>query len=218
MNDRRTFSCKQATRRLRAVVAPALAVAILATACSGGNTRPVVGVVGDSITVISAPGLESELRGYALYIRAIDGQRIDEMLPALRAELARHPKAVVINLGTNDALQSQTHPDWQPGFDTAWRLVESLPCVVYVTVNTAADTLYSHGTVAADINTAIRTLAREHHNIRIVDWNAAVHEDPSLLSGAKGPGDSIHPYSRSSWHWLGDNYRDALLACGVHPA
>ena len=127
---------------------------------------PVVAVVGDSITVISAPGVVGELRGYALYIRAVDGKRIDQMIPALGAEMRRHPEAVVVNLGTNDAVQARTHPDWLTGFDTVWDLVRSAAaCVVFVTVNTYADD-DRQGRVAADLNRAMRRLAAEHHNVQ----------------------------------------------------
>jgi hypothetical protein len=188
---------------------------LLVTGCGSGR-GPVVAVVGDSITVISAPGVEAELRGYSLYMRAVDGKRIDEMVPLLRAEMQRKPRAVIVNLGTNDALQAQTHPDWLTGFNAVWGLTQSRPCVVFVTVSTNADYL-GKGKVAVDINDAIRGLASEHHNVRVVDWNTAVHADKSLLASRNPPTDNIHPYSSQGWRWLGNHYRSALLACGVHP-
>ena len=193
----------------------AIVVGSLLSGCGGGK-GPVVAVVGDSITVVSAPGVEAELRGYSLYMRAIDGKRIDEMIPSLRAEMARKPRAVVVNLGTNDALQAQTHSNWLGSFDTVWALTRSRPCVIFVTVSTYADNL-GKGTVANDINLAIRKLAAEHHNVHIVDWNAAVHANRSLLASRNPPADNIHPYSSPGWRWLGNHYRNALLACGLHP-
>ena len=192
-----------------------VAASLLLSGC-GGSKGPVVVVVGDSITVISAPGVEAELRGYALYMRAVDGKRIDEMIPMLRAEMRRRPKAVVVNLGTNDALQARTHPNWLTGFNTVWGLTQSRPCVVFVTVSTNADDL-GKGTVAVAINAAIRRLAAEHHNVQVVDWNTAVHTDKGLLASRHPPADNIHPYSSRGWRWLGNHYRSALLACGVHP-
>lgn len=188
---------------------------LLVSGCGSGK-GPVVAVVGDSITVISAPGVEAELRGYSLYMRAVDGKRIDEMVPLLRAEMQHKPRAVIVNLGTNDALQAQTHPDWLIGFNAVWALTRTRPCVVFVTVSTNADDL-GKGNVAVDINDAIRRLASEHHNVRVVDWNAAVHADKSLLASRHPPADDIHPYSAQGWRWLGNHYRSALLACGVHP-
>ena len=192
-----------------------VAGSLLLSSC-GGTKGPVVAVVGDSITVISAPGVEAELRGYALYMRAVDGKRIDEMIPMLRGEMRRKPTAVVVNLGTNDAMQAQTHPNWLTGFNTVWELTQSRPCVVFVTVNTNADYL-GRGKVAVEINAAIHRLATQHHNVQVVDWNTAVHADTSLLASRNPPADNIHPYSSRGWRWLGNHYRSALLACGVHP-
>ena len=193
-----------------------IAGSLLLSGCGAGK-GPVVVVVGDSITVISAPGVEAELRGYSLYMRAVDGKRIGEMVPLLRAEMQRTPRAVVVNLGTNDAMQAQTHPDWLAGFNAVWDLVQHRPCVVFVTVSTNADYL-GKARVAADINDTIRQLAKQHHNVQVVDWNSAVHADPSLLASRNPPKDNIHPYSSRGWRWLGNHYRSALLACGVHPA
>ena len=202
---------------VRAAVTIIVASAVLLAGCGGSGKPPVVAVVGDSITVLSGPGVEAELSGYALYIRAVDGKRIDQMIPALQAELQRDPKGVVINLGTNDAIQARTHPDWLTGFDALWDLVRSRTCVVYVTVSTNADYLGRHA-VAADIDAAIRQLAAQHRNVKIVDWNAAVHEDPSLLASRNPPADHIHPYTSRAWRWLGTHYRSALESCGLHPS
>jgi len=204
-------------RCVRAAVTIIVAGALVVSSCGGSAKAPVVTVVGDSITVYSAPGVEAELSGYALYIRAVDGKRIDQMLPVVRADLVRKPNAVVINLGTNDAIQARMHPDWMAGFNLLWELVRSRACVVFVTVSTNADDL-GGGSVAVDINHAIRQLSAQHRNVRVVDWNVAVHEDPSLLASRNPPADHIHPYSLRAWRWLGDQYRRALLSCGLHPA
>jgi hypothetical protein len=194
-----------------------VAAALVVSGCGGSTKEPVVTVVGDSITVYSAPGVEAELSGYALYIRAVDGKRIDQMLPVVRADLVRKPDAVVINLGTNDAIQARMHPDWLAGFNALWDLVRSRRCVVFVTVSTNADDL-GGGTVAADIDHTLRQLSVQHRNVRLVDWNRAVHEDPSLLASKYPPADHIHPYSLRAWRWLGNQYRSALLSCGLHPS
>jgi lysophospholipase L1-like esterase len=204
-------------RGVRAAVTIIVATALVVSSCGGSGNAPVVTVVGDSITVLSAPGVEAELGGYALYIRAEDGKRIDQMVPVLAAELRRDPRGVVINLGTNDAIQARTHPDWLSGFNAVWALVRARPCVVFVTVSTNADILGRH-LVAVDINHAIGRLAARNRNVRIVDWNAAVHADPSLLASRNPPADHIHPYTARAWRWLGIRYRSALLSCGLHPS
>ena len=172
-------------------------------------------IVGDSITRVSGPKLKSELRYYGLDIRAQDQQRIDEMLPQLRTQLRRRPDAVVINLGTNDAIQARKHPNWRAGFTTVWRLVSTRRCVVYSTINTFVDDIYGHETVAADINRAIQVLADHHKNVRIVDWNAAVHKNRRLLANGNSAGDMIHPLVPRAWDWFGKHYKDALVSCGL---
>ncbi|HTD50912.1 MAG TPA: hypothetical protein VK771_09950, partial [Acidimicrobiia bacterium] len=73
-----------------------------------------VSVVGDSITVVARPDISSALAGsYDTNVHGIWGQRIDQMLPTLSAVLRQHPSAVVVNLGSNDAIQAETHRGWQ---------------------------------------------------------------------------------------------------------
>lgn len=193
------------------------ACSLILSACGAEEYRgPVVTIVGDSITRVAGSGLRSQLRYYGLDIRAQDQQRIAEMLPQLRTQLRKKPDAVVINLGTNDAIQAAKHPNWRAGFNTVWRLVRARPCVIYATINTFVDDLYGYDTVAADINREIRALAARHENVRIVDWNAAVHADQTLLAKGRSAGDMIHPLVPRAWNWFGKNYRRALLSCGIH--
>jgi GDSL-like Lipase/Acylhydrolase family len=193
-----------------------IACSLILCSCGSGDKRgPVVAIVGDSITRVSAPKLKSELRYYGLDIRAQDKQRIDEMVPQLRTQLRRHPDAVVINLGTNDAIQAAKHPNWRPAFTTVWRLVSKRQCVIYSTINTFVDEIYGRATVAADINRAIHVLADRHKNVRIVDWNAAVHANRQLLANGNYAGDMIHPLVPRAWDWFGKHYKQALVSCGL---
>ena len=193
-----------------------IACSLLVGACSSSVQRgPVVTIVGDSITRVAGPKLRSELRYYGLDIRAQDQQRIDEMIPQLRVQLRKHPDAVVVNLGTNDAIQAHKHPNWHTGFTTVWRLVSGRKCVVYSTINTFVDQIYGHDTVAAQINHAIRLLADRHKNVRIVDWNAAVHKNRRLLANGNYAGDMIHPLVPRAWDWFGKHYKQALQSCGL---
>ena len=121
-------------------------------------------VVGDSITVISAPGVVAELRGYALYIRAEDGKRIDQLFPSLGRSFAGIPRAVVINLGHQRRAPGTDAPDWVSGFDTVWDLVRGAACVVFVT-SARTPTTIGKGVVAADLNRSMAQLAAEHHNV-----------------------------------------------------
>jgi len=150
-----------------------------------------VSVVGDSITVVSRPAISSALAGaYETDIRGIWGQRIDQMLPTLSAVLRQHPSAVVVNLGSNDAIQAETHRGWQSSFARMIALLSPTRCVLLTTISTLLDARNPPPPVAADINAAIEGVTSRYRNFHIVDWNAAVHANNgrTLLSP-----DRIHP-------------------------
>lgn len=69
-------------------------------------------IVGDSITFFAGRDITTALGDtYHADAHSGIGKRIDEMLPTLQSAVRHHPFALVVNLGTNDALQAQTHPD-----------------------------------------------------------------------------------------------------------
>ena len=91
--------------------------------------------------------------------------------PALASALRSHPYAVVENLGTNDALQGGAHPNWLSSWKTLVRITRTTPCVVFTTINPAADAL-SHRPVAVRINADIRALAaRNPKKYKVADWS-----------------------------------------------
>ena len=78
---------------------------------SSGANKPSVVFAGDSITVLATPAIHQLLDpGYDVDVLAVIGIRINQSLPALQSALRSHPDAVVVNLGTNDALQGGVHP------------------------------------------------------------------------------------------------------------
>jgi hypothetical protein len=150
-----------------------------------------VSVVGDSITVVARPDISSALAGaYETDVRGIWGQRIDQMLPTLSAVLRQHPSAVVVNLGSNDAIQAETHRGWQSSFARMVTLLAPTRCVILTTISTLLDARNPPPPVAAEIDTAIERVVSTRRNFHLVDWNAAVHADNgrTLLSP-----DRIHP-------------------------
>ena len=180
---------------LRRVPVVIVVAAVLAggayLAISQWSSAPTVVVIGDSITYFSGNDIRAALgAGYDADIEAGIGRRIDEMLPALERAAHAHPFAVVVNLGSNDALQARTHPDWRRGFDRLLALLTSQRCVLLTTINTRLPGQAGTGTVANDINTALVSAADAHRNLHIVDWNAAVHgeNEATLLTP-----DRIHP-------------------------
>jgi hypothetical protein len=174
-----------------------------------GSLHPgdTVSVVGDSITVVARPDIDAALESaYHADVHGIWGQRIDEMLPTLAAVLGRHPSAVVVNLGTNDVIQAQTHPDWQTAFGRMIAMLAPEHCVLLTTIDTRLDRRNPPPAVAAEIDSAITNETTTHGNFHIVDWNAAVHatNGASLLSW-----DGIHP-SPAGQLALGARIRSAL--------
>jgi GDSL-like Lipase/Acylhydrolase family len=143
---------------------------------SGGNnpgqSKPNVVFDGDSITVLATPAVHQRLDpSYEVQILAVIGTRISQSLPALESAMRLHPYAVVENLGTNDALQGGTHPDWVSGWDKLVRITRTTPCVVLTTINPTADVL-RHRPVATRINTDIRALAaRDPKKYKVADWS-----------------------------------------------
>jgi hypothetical protein len=150
-----------------------LAFALMLSA--GGSpsaSKPSVVFVGDSITVLATPAIHQLLDpDYDVEILAVIGIRINKSLPALESALTFHPHAVVVNLGTNDALQGGLHPAWKSSWDKLIRITRNTPCVVLTTVNPAADAL-SHRPTATKINADIRALAAQNpKKYKVADWS-----------------------------------------------
>jgi len=165
------------------------------------SSGPRVVIVGDSITVFAHDEISHALRGhYSVTTSAVFGQRIDEMLPALRHDLTKHPRAVVLNLGTNDVLQARLHPDWQTGYRAMISMVSHVPCVALTTISTLLTTspildTAAEPQVASEINAAIVKTAASHRNVHVIDWNQAVH-GPNGLSLLIP--DRVHPSDAGS--------------------
>ena len=177
----------------------------------GSSTVP---VVGDSITFFAGRDISGALgSGYHADVHAGIGKRIDEMLTTVRDVMRDHPLAVVVDLGTNDALQAQTHPDWQTGFHRLIAVLSPAQCVVLTTINTLVDGRSGGLLVASAINSAIAAVASRHRNFHVVDWNAAVHrvDGANLLMA-----DQIHP-SAAGQLTLAALVRTALVHDCLHP-
>jgi lysophospholipase L1-like esterase len=172
---------------LAALLVPAgVEIAVIATR----KPKPTVAVVGDSITLLAGADISTALsHGYRSDVKAQIGKRIDQMLPTLAEELRTHPFAVVVNLGTNDAEQATTHPDWRSGFARMVELLGPARCVVLTTIGTLVPGSAPR-TVASQINGAIAGAVSSHQNFHVVDWNAAVRgANGGSLLGA----DRVHP-------------------------
>jgi lysophospholipase L1-like esterase len=193
VDERSLCSSRRRRRGLLAAVVGAVLLVPAGIEVAGMATRrpkPTVAVVGDSITVLAGHDISAALsHGYRSDVKAQLGKRIDQMLPALAEALRSHPFGVVVNLGTNDAMQSDTHPDWRSGFARMVALVAPGRCVVLTTISTLLPGS-ARRTVAAQINGAIAGAVSSHQNFHVVDWNAAVRGENggSLLAP-----DRVHP-------------------------
>jgi GDSL-like lipase/acylhydrolase family protein len=194
-------------------------VIILFESSIPGASKPNVVIDGDSITVLATPALHKTLDpSYDVRILAVIGIRIYQSLPALESELRLHPYAVVENLGTNDALQGGTHPNWVSGWDKLIRVTRTTPCVVLTTINPAADAL-SNRPIATRINADIRTLAaRDPKKYKVADWSAFLSRHrKSLRSYLRAEPVLIHPTPEGSRE-LALLDRQALAKCASRVA
>jgi lysophospholipase L1-like esterase len=154
------------------------------------SAKPAVAVVGDSITFLARDDIGAALHGdYDADIQAVVGRRIDEMLPTIERVTGNRPFAIVVNLGSNDALQAGSHPDWRAGFDRMLMLLAPQRCVLVTTINTRLPGRADTQRVAGAINRALFVARREHSNVHVIDWNAAVQTNGSTLLST----DDIHP-------------------------
>ena len=167
------------------IAALGVAAAALIALCScsqivgyrGNSHGPKVALIGDSITVQMEAPLKQVLEpSYRVIIKAKSGQRLDQRLPTVKSVLhtvAGPPDLMVIDLGTNDALQN--YAGWGASLTSTMGLVANVKCVVFLTVNQNAD--IHHGTVAAQINQALQNAVASRPNFHILDWNALLRQD-----------------------------------------
>jgi lysophospholipase L1-like esterase len=161
---------------LAIVVAMVAAILAAIVAFDGPGSSRTVPVVGDSITFFAGRDISGALNGaYHADVRGEIGKRIDEVLPTLQAAIRRSPFAVVVNLGTNDALQARTHPEWRSGFERMIAALSPTRCVLLTTISTRLAGPSAVREVASAINDAIGAAVTAHPNMHIVDWNGALH-------------------------------------------
>jgi lysophospholipase L1-like esterase len=169
-------------------------VAALAVVVVGARTdHRRVSIVGDSITFFAGNDEITALgSGYDVDAQAGIGKRIDEMLPAVRRAAGSDPFAVVVNLGTNDARQATSHPDWEPAFNEMITALSGQHCVLLTSINTLMSGEPGVTSVADDINAAQARAVAARPNFHLVDWNAALHapNGSGLLQA-----DGVHPSS-----------------------
>jgi hypothetical protein len=180
-------------------------VLVLASPSHAGR-KPEISVVGDSITHAARAEVEQGFgQPDVLSLDAIPGRTIDDMRAAIRRAVAGHPRALVIELGTNDVREISQRR--YPGSRTAKFLshaddlhaalddVAPARCVIWVDVPTVGGgRVVDLPVLAPAWNRLLVTSTAGHSNVHIADYAG-----PLEARGAK---------------WLSANYDHPLL----HPA
>jgi len=184
-------------------------VAVTALGCSSGGpyTVPRLQVLGDSITVLSAPQLHERFdRRYDVDIDAFVGVTTAGMVDAARTAATAHPEVVVVNLGTNDV--GCVRREWsctgpysaaqtEANLETIATAFGPSACVIFVDLNTHV----LHRTDAEALNRFIHATFP-----RVVDWAGAYQR--SWFSSPIDP----HPDAAGRAH-LVDLIDRAVSAC-----
>lgn len=164
-------------------VAVAFAVATLAllgseTSAGGASQRLLD--VGDSLSLGSAPFLQTHLRGYRIEhvydvgLHAYDAARIVSATHPL-------PATIVVSAGTND--DPRIVATFIRSVSAILSAAGTTRCVVWPSILRPP----AVGASYAGINRALERDAARHGNLVLVDWVRMVHEHPWWLAG-----DGVH--------------------------
>jgi lysophospholipase L1-like esterase len=181
-----------------------------------GRHRPAVALIGDSITANLDRTAQRQLGDdYAL---AVDGRPgyLAEQQQEAAINTARFPfDQVVINLGTNDVMNSDH--DLDETVSALGQITDSVAgigCVHLVTVSEGMiNDTGDAGPRARRVNEAIRVIASEHPNVRVIDW-ATIERDYERDHGETITTDTVHPNDVGN-RVLADAYDASLAACST---
>jgi len=191
-------------------------VAVLAIRVANGaptdTEKPRVLVLGDSITDHGQRQLNEQLGPlYTLSIEGQDNFRIDEEIPAAERWATRPFQQVVVNLGTNDAVQGWPTDQSLASLDRLVSLYPNAACIHLTTVNEHVRGRAADGPArAAAINEAIRSMADADPRIRVVDWNALVAH--SIANDVDLTTDGVHP-NEPGQELLTQGYENSMAKC-----
>ena len=159
---------------------------------------PAVAMIGDSITVVSADEIRTQLDDFDVNSRAVIGATVRDMLPAAE-ELARYrPEHLVINLGSNDTRLYVDVRETELHLRTMLSKFPDARCVTMVSINAHMNfDSKIRDEEANAINGILLRLAGEDQRISIVDWNTMVNEDLAAHDGVStlNP-DTVHPNAK----------------------
>lgn len=198
---------------LALVALAAVLVAVALVVRARAERGEPVAVIGDSITEVSAPAIRGELRPeWNPELAALSGRRVAELQGDAERLAADAPEQAIVNLGTNDVLQSypldQSMLDYAALLDT----LRGVRCVHVVTLNEQMVPADGVGERARAFNVRLRQLAAERR-LDVVDWSAVVADE--LAAGEPNGAvltDTVHPTAIGQ-RLLAEQYADALERC-----
>lgn len=193
------------------VVVTVLAIR-LAYGSAGAEDNPRALILGDSITDHGQKELNITLGPlYALSVEGQDNFRVDDQLPVAERWATRPFQQVVINLGTNDAVQGWPIDQTNAGLQRLVNMFPNARCIHLTTINEhltgRTDDVGPH---AAAINEQIRAMAAANPRLRIVDWNALV--EAQRAQGVDLTSDGVHPTAEGQ-QLLIDSYEQSMEPC-----
>jgi lysophospholipase L1-like esterase len=196
---------------LAAVLASAMLVADYITRPQGEH----VAVIGDSITAIGQQQLKiSAGNDFVISATADFGATIASKIPAAQQLAAGKPKQVIINLGTNDALD---HVPTDQSLAALRQMVDLFPdakCIHFVTVSTHLDRDGDQPKAPAEaLNRGILRLADRLDRGDVIRWDEMVADTVKITDPRGMTGDGIHP-DPSGQRKLADAEVHALQRCG----
>lgn len=181
-----------------------LAAAAAVSACSSTEST---GVVGDSITVMTSDELEASEQDWD--VEAVIGATAGEMVAPAEQLSERSPDQVVLNVGTNDALQRLPVDRATTDLERLVATFGDARCVHLVTISTGLPPTGEppSADIAAQINEWIEQRAGGDERLRVIDWDAEVSAEPDLMMA-----DRIHP-DDSGQERLASMMAEAVRSC-----
>lgn len=192
-----------------------IVVAVLAIRLASGapvdETKPRALILGDSITDHGQRDLRDTLGPvYELSVEGQDNFRVDDLLPVAQRWATRDFQQVVINLGTNDAVQGWPLEQTTSGMTKLVAMFPDANCIHLTTVKERLKARSGGTSDAAGLNDAIRELAESNPRVRVVDWNAI--EADHYERGIELTSDGAHP-TADGQQLLVDAYEKSMGSC-----
>ena len=152
------------------------------------SDKPLVTVVGDSITVLSTAKIEHALSpAYLPDVHAVVGSEMTYWAPMIQSIVQSDPPHDwIVELGTNDAYYAD-NANFASDFASEVNELSSQRCVVLVTVN---PTLSS---AADQLDQQMAQVAATQSTFHLLDWGSLELDNPKWLLS-----DHVHPSHRGS--------------------